>query len=449
MTGHDGGLFADHAFAINADLPACAVHDVPVAREELPGVIGVVDDLHQVSEDLTTRRAVRDEVLDFHGDADVWGHLAGVVRGCGTGHWCQHTFARRTLACMSINEEFLFALLAQAAPSGFERRAADVWLKEATSFARTSEDHYGNVYAELGPQGAPAIILTGHLDEIGLMVSHVNDKGFLHLLGIGGWDPQVLVGQRVRLLAPEGDMIGVIGKKAIHVMDEEDRKKASKLEDLWIDVDMTADEARRRIPVGTVAVIEQPTVKMGSKIVSKALDNRVGAFIVLEALRALKDVNLKHRVVAVGTSQEEIGSFGSHTATYRVNPIAGVAVDLTHETEQPGVKAEKYGVAPFGSGANLSVGAMTSPVIYRQMQDAAKKENIPYSISANPRYTFTDGDTMALSRAGVPTAVVSVPNRYMHSPNEMVDARDVKACIDLIAAWIRGLEEGQDFKRQG
>lgn len=348
-----------------------------------------------------------------------------------------------------INEEFLFALLGVAGPSGFERRAADVWLKEAGTFARISEDHYGNVYAELGPEGAPAIILTGHLDEIGLMVSHIGDKGYLHVLGLGGWDPQVLVGQRVRLLAPEGDLIGVVGKKAIHVMDEEDRRKASKLEDLWIDVDLTAEEARKRIPVGTVAVIEQPSIKVGSKIVSRALDNRVGGFVVLEALRALKDIALKHRVVAVGTSQEEIGSFGSHTATYRVNPIAGVAVDVTHETDQPGVKQEKYGVVPFGSGANLSVGAMTSPVIYRQMQQAAQKGNIPISVSANPRYTFTDADTMALSRAGVPTAVVSVPNRYMHSPNEMVDARDVKACIDLIAAWIKELEAGQDFTRHG
>lgn len=348
----------------------------------------------------------------------------------------------------AINQEFLFRLLAQAAPSGFERRAADVWLHEARTFAdRTHEDHYGNVYAELGPEGAPAIILTGHLDEIGLMVSHIGDKGFLHVLPLGGWDPQVLVGQRVRVLAPGGDLIGVIGKKAIHVMDDEDRKKASRLEDLWIDLDLTADEARAQIPVGTVAVIEQPTVTVGQKIVSRALDNRVGSFVVLEALRALKGQDLKHRVVAVGTSQEEIGSYGSKTATYRVKPVAGVAVDVTHETEQPGVKPEKYGVVPFGSGANLTVGAMVSPVIFRQMKEAADQDGIPYSVTASPRLTFTDADTMILSGAGVPSAVVSIPNRYMHSPNEMVDARDVKACIDIITAWVRRLEAEGSFLR--
>lgn len=357
--------------------------------------------------------------------------------------------ARVSAESTVINEAFLTALLAPAAPSGFERRAADVWLREAQTFARTDEDHYGNVYAELGPEDAPAIILTGHLDEIGLIVSHISDQGFLHVLNIGGWDPQVLVGQRIRLLAPDGDVIGVIGKKAIHVMDEEDRRKASKLEDLWIDLGLDAADVKARIPIGTVGVIEQPTVMVGTRIVSRALDNRVGAFIVLEALRALKDTELKHRVVAVGTSQEEIGSYGSKTATYRVRPVAGVAVDVTHETDQPGVKPEKYGVAPFGSGANLSVGAMTSPVIFRQMQAAAQQHGIPYSVSANPRLTYTDADTMILSGAGVPSAVVSVPNRYMHSPNEMVDARDVKACIDIIAAWITNLDAQPDFIRRG
>ncbi|WP_309570262.1 M20/M25/M40 family metallo-hydrolase [Deinococcus sp.] len=347
-----------------------------------------------------------------------------------------------------LNETFLLNLLAQAAPSGFERRAADVWLREAATFARTDEDHYGNVYAELGPEGAPAIILTGHLDEIGVMVSFVNDQGFLHVMNLGGWDPQVLVGQRIRLLAPGGDLIGVIGKKAVHVMDEEDKRKASKMEDLWIDLGLDASEVRALVPVGTVGVIEQPTVMVGTKIVSRALDNRVGGFIVLEALRALKDTALVHRVVAVGTSQEEIGSYGSKTATYRVKPIAGVAVDVTHETTQPGVKPETYGVVPFGSGANLTVGAMVSPVILRQMQAAATQAGIPCSVSASPRLTATDADTMMLSGAGVPSMVVSIPNRYMHSPNEMVDARDVKACIDLIAAWIMGLDGTPDFTRR-
>jgi endoglucanase len=347
----------------------------------------------------------------------------------------------------AINHDFLFALLSQAAPSGAERRAADVWKAEAAAFARVSEDHYGNVYAELGPEGAPVIALMGHLDEIGLIVSHVGDEGFLSVLPVGGWDPQVLVGQRIRLLAPGGDVLGVIGKKAIHVMEADDRTKASKLEDLWIDVGLSKEDAQERIPVGTYGVIEQGPIMVGDKIVSRALDNRVGAFIVLEALRALKDTELRHRVVAVGTSQEEIGVFGATLSGYKLDPIAGVAVDVTHETKQPGVSEKKYGVAPFGSGANLAVGPMTSPVILRQMTAAARANDIPYTLSASGRYTGTDADGLTLVRAGVPSAVVSIPNRYMHSPSEMVDARDVQACTDIIAAWVKGLEEGPDFTR--
>ncbi|GAA5502979.1 putative aminopeptidase YsdC [Deinococcus xinjiangensis] len=346
-----------------------------------------------------------------------------------------------------INREFLFALLSEAAPSGLERRAADVWLAEASRFARTREDHYGNVYAELGPEDAPAIALMGHLDEIGLIVSHVNDSGFVSVLGVGGWDPQVLVGQRIRLLAPEGDLIGVIGKKAIHVMDAEERTKASKLEDLWIDVGLSPDEVKQRVPVGTYGVIEQAPLMVGNKVVSRAIDNRIGAFIVLEALKAVKDVPLKHRIVAVGTSQEEMGPFGAHVSGYALDPVAGVAVDVTHETGQSGVKKEKYGDVPFGSGANLTVGPMQNPTLTRQMIEAAQAEGIPYTLSAAGRYSGTDADSLTLVRGGVPTAVVSIPNRYMHSPNEMIDEADAKACIDLIAAWIRRLEEKPEFRR--
>ncbi|PTA68176.1 endoglucanase [Deinococcus arcticus] len=358
-------------------------------------------------------------------------------------------WARKLSGVTSINREFLFQLLEVAAPSGLERRAADVWLQEAATFARTSEDHYGNAYAEIGPENGPAIALMGHLDEIGLIVSHVGDEGFLSVLPVGGWDPQVLVGQRLRVLAPDGDLIGVVGKKAIHVMEAEERTKASKIEDLWIDVGLGKEEVQARVPVGTYAVVEQGPLMVGTKIVGRALDNRVGAFIVLEALRALKDRALPYRVVAVGTSQEEIGVFGAQVSGYRLNPVAGVAVDVTHETGQPGVSEKKYGVAPFGSGANLTVGPMVSPVVLRQMTQAAREADIPFTLSAAGRYSGTDADALTLVRAGVPTAVVSIPNRYMHSPSEMVDERDVKACIDIIVAWIERLPGEVDFTRKG
>ena len=352
-----------------------------------------------------------------------------------------------------MNLDFFKALLNAAAPSGYEARAASVWRTEAEGFAdRVTEDHYGNVYAEINPPAdgteSRPLALMGHLDEIGLIVSHIDDKGMIAFLGVGGWDPQVLVGQRIRLLALDGDVLGVIGKKAIHVMEGEERTKASKLEDLWIDTALDPEDVKRRIPVGTVGVIEQPPIEQNGHLISKAIDNRAGAFIVLEALRAMKTAGVSAHVVAVGTSQEEIGCFGAQVSGYKLNPSAGVVVDVTHETTQAGVNEKKYGVVPFGSGANLAVGAMVSPVILRQMQAVASAREIGITLSASPRYTGTDADSLSLVRAGVPTAVVSIPNRYMHSPSEMVRLSDVQACIDLITGWAESLSGEQDYTRR-
>ncbi|ADV68212.1 M20/M25/M40 family metallo-hydrolase [Deinococcus maricopensis] len=339
-------------------------------------------------------------------------------------------------------------LLQAAAPSGFETRAADVWARHAEQFgARTHRDHFGNAYAATGPEDAAPIVLLGHLDEIGLMVSHVGDEGLLAVRALGGWDPQVLVGQRVRLLADGGDLFGVVGKKAIHLMEAEERTKASTIKDLWVDTGLPVDEVRARIPVGTVAVIEQPPLQLGDKLASKALDNRLGAFIVLEAVRVLHERGTKHHVVAVGTAQEEIGAHGALVATYALRARAGIAVDVTHESTQPGADEKELGRVPFGSGANLAVSAMTNPGILRDLQAAARDENIPFSLSASPRASWTDADTAILTRAGVPMGVVSIPLRYMHSPSEMVDVRDVQACIDIIVAWVERSGDRTDYTR--
>nr|WP_245557549.1 M42 family metallopeptidase [Deinococcus peraridilitoris] len=347
-----------------------------------------------------------------------------------------------------MNINFLQPLLEAAGPSGFEARAAKVWSEEAATFAhRVYSDHYGNVYAELNPDAGRPIILMGHLDEIGLMVSHVDDKGFISVLNLGGWDAQVLVGQRVRLLAEEGDLLAVIGKKPIHLMEASDREKGSKLEDLWLDTGLEAEDVRRRVPVGTVGVIEQPVFTVGERVVSKALDNRIGAYVVLEALRQLHGAGVPRRVIAVASAQEEIGAFGARVASYQLDPEAALVVDVTFETAQPGVDVKKVGRAEFGSGANLSVSALTSPKIVKGLIDTARRHEIPYTLSANPRRTGTDADEVALTRAGVPCGVVSVPQRYMHSPSEMVDMRDVQACIDLMAAWVGELPETSDHSR--
>lgn len=349
---------------------------------------------------------------------------------------------------MSYNKEFLFDLLSVAGPSGQERRAADVYTKEAEQFAKVHEDHYGNVYAELGPEGAPAIALLGHLDEIGLTVSHIDDDGFVQFLPLGGWDPQVLVAQRVRVLAPEGDLIGVIGKKAIHAMTPEEIKNASKIKDLWIDLGLSVEDVKAKVPIGTNIVIDQGPIEVGNNIVSRAIDNRIGAFIVLEAMRAVKDHDLKHRIVAIGTAQEELGCFGSKLTGFHLNPVAAIAVDVTHETKQKGIETQQYGSKEFGTGANITTGPMQNPKIFQGLKKAAEDNDIKHTVTATGRLTYTDADTIGLAGTGVPNGLVSIPNRYMHSPCEMIDPADITACIDVIAHWIKSLPADPDFSRK-
>jgi len=351
-----------------------------------------------------------------------------------------------------MHTDLLKELLLEAAPSGHEARATQRWRAEAQTFAdQVSQDSYGNVYAELNPPpvGTPGstapsrpIALMAHLDEIGLMVTHVADDGIISFAGIGWWDPQVLVGQRVRLLAEGGDIIGVVGKVAIHLMNEADKLRASTLAGLWIDTTLIPEDARRRLPTGTVGVLEQPPLEQDGHLIARALDNRAGAFIVLEVLRELKARRVTRHVVAVATVEEELGFFGAQVSGYRLNPAAAIVVDGLHDTGQPGVGDSRYGRVRFGSGANLAVGSRLDARLLGQLKRAADEHGIPYSLSARPERSDTDADGLALARAGIPTALVSLPLRNVHTPSEMVRLSDVQACIDLLVAWVCALPEG-------
>jgi endoglucanase len=343
--------------------------------------------------------------------------------------------------------EFLTRLLDAPGPSGFEARAARIWLEEAAKYAQTSTDHYGNAYATINPGAPLRVLLAGHIDEIGVMVTHIDADGFVFFAALGGWDARVLIGQRVRLLAQDGDLFGVIGIKAPHLTPAEERGKSVNLDDLWIDLGLDVDTIKAAVRVGDVAVIEQPTLQLGSKLISKALDNRVGAFVVLEAVRVLRERGCTHAVTALASAQEEIGAYGARLAAYSLEPHVSVAVDVTHETRQPGVNIKKTGEVPFGSGANLSISALTNPRINRALMDVARRHEIKFSVSAEPRRTGTDADEIVLTRSGVPSAVMSVPLRYMHSPVEMVDLDDVQAVIDLIVAYVLELTSDTQFTR--
>ena len=342
---------------------------------------------------------------------------------------------------------FLSDLLSSPGPSSFESRPASVWRQRAESYgAELRSDAYGNSFATFG-SGRPRVMLAGHVDEIGLIISHIDDKGLLSFQTIGGWDSQQLVGQRVRVLGYRGDLLGVVGKKAIHLMDAEDRKKVSKIEDLWIDIGARdGDDARAHLRVGDVAVIEQPFIELlNGRVVSKALDNRIGAYIVLEAARRAAEAGSAAQLVAVATVQEEIGHIGALVAAYGLEPDLAIAVDVTHATDLPGIDKKQYGDVALGSGPALNVGSVVHRGLFNALVETAEREAIPYRIEVSPARTATDGDDTAKARAGVPTAVVAIPNRYMHSPNEMIDLSDLEQVISLLERFLVSLSADSSF----
>ena len=346
--------------------------------------------------------------------------------------------------------EFLKRLLQTPGPSGNERVVASLWREQAQGFAEVRGDRMGNSFATLNGGGSPRVMLAGHIDEIGLMVTHIDESGLLRFSGVGGWDPQVLVGQRVLLQTKNGEVPGVIGKKAIHVMEADERKKVSEIKSLWIDIGAKdRDEAKDRVRIGDVAVVDQGIVELpNGRIASRSLDNRMGAFVVLEALRLLSEEDeLAAEVVAVSSVQEEIGLYGARGAAFGLDPDAAIAVDVTHATDTPGIPKNEHGDHSLGSGPVIKRATNLSPIVSEGLISAAESEGISYTLEADSRSTSTDADAIQFTRAGIATGLVSVPNRYMHSPNEMVDLEDIEACARLIAVYVRGLGDDTNFVR--
>jgi endoglucanase len=339
-------------------------------------------------------------------------------------------------------------LLRPGAPSGHEAPAADLWREEA-SFAALSADGIGSSIARIGEAG-PLLAVVGHIDEIGLVVTHIDEKGFLWFAPIGGWDPQILVGQRVEVRGPGGLVPGVVGRKPIHLLDPDQRKKVVELKGLHIDIGAAdRDEAAALIRVGDPAVIAAEPVRLvGERLVSRAMDNRLGAYVALEALRRCHERgSLSGSFAAIAAVQEEIGLFGSRTAAFEVRPDLAVAIDVTHATDAPGVDEKEIGSHPLGSGPAIGRGSTLSPKVFELLVETAEEAGIEHTISASGRSTSTDADAIQISRSGIPTGLVSIPLRYMHSPVELVDLGDLEATVELIAAFAARLRADVDLSR--
>lgn len=346
--------------------------------------------------------------------------------------------------------DFLKRLLDTPGPSAFESGPARVWRTEAKAIAdEVDVDVTGNSWARLNGTGAPRIMLAGHMDEIGVMVSHVDDDGFLSFQPIGGWDSQVFVGQRIVLMGRNGTVSGVVGKKAIHIMDKDEREKISKVEDLWIDIGAGSKaEALGRVRVGDPGVLASQVLEFpNGRLVSRSIDNRIGSFIVLEALRLLADDPPAASVTAVATTREEISSNGggARPLATHLDPAIAIVVDVTHATDYPGIDKRRHGDFRLGGGPVLSRGASVNSAVFELLAETAEREEIPHAIEAASRDTHTDAEAIFNAHRGVATALVSVPNRYMHSPNEMVALVDLERTAQLLAAVCRRITEETDF----
>lgn len=343
-------------------------------------------------------------------------------------------------------------LLGAVGPSGHEGAVATLWREAARGFgADVSGDALGSSTALVpGAQPGFRLAVIGHIDEIGLIVTHIDDEGFLWFRPIGGWDAQILVGQRVRLLTAAGPLVGVIGKKPIHLLRDEERNKVADVRDLHIDIGARdGGQAAEMTQVGDVAVIDGEPVELpNGRVVSRALDNRLGAYIALEVARAVSETGGgEYGVAAVAAAQEEITLAGARTSAYALEPSVAVVVDVTHATDAPGVDVKEAGRHDLGSGAVIARGATLHPRVSELLVEAARAESIPYTVEAAARQTGTDADAVHTARAGVPTGLVSIPLRYMHSPVEMVALDDVQACVRLIAAFARRLDAQVSFAR--
>src|SRR5437868_284790 len=330
---------------------------------------------------------------------------------------------------------FLKSLLLTPSPSGFERPIQDVVRSWAQPYAeQVRPDRHGNVVAVVNPGGQPRLMLAGHCDQIG---AHIDDNGFLYVQPIGGWDMQILLGQSLTVWTKQGPVAGVVSRRAPHLLTGDERNKVPQFTDIWIDVGVKdRKEAEELITLGDPITLELGVREMRNHMVSSpGLDDKVGVWTVMETLRLLHGRPLQAAVYCVSTVQEEIGLRGATTSAYGIHPAVGIAVDVCHATDTPGNDKKQLGDTRLGGGPAVFRGPNINPRVFERLRDAAKDHEIPVQQRGVPRATGTDANAMQLSRDGVATGLIGIPNRYMHSPVEMVHLDDLEHAARLLAEF--------------
>lgn len=348
--------------------------------------------------------------------------------------------------------ELLRRLLTAPGPSGYESAAAAVWREAASAFAEVSSDAMGSSVARVaGTDGGPLVVVLGHIDEIGVMVTHVDEHGYLFFRAVGGFRPEVLLGQRVQLLTREGLVAGVIGRKWRKRPKPDAKEERLQLDDLHVDIGARdRDEALKAVRLGDVAVIAgEPLELANGRLASRSLDNRLGAYVALEAARLVAESGgAPGDVAAVAAVQEEVGDYGgARTSVFALEPQVALAVDVTDGTDVPDGDPKEWGEAKLGGGPVVNRGSTINPKVFELLVETAEAEGITYSVNVSSGETYTDMDAAYASRAGIATGLVSIATRYIHTPTEVVSLEDVEASARLVAAFARRLEPGLDFTR--
>jgi endoglucanase len=333
---------------------------------------------------------------------------------------------------------FLKSLLETPSPSGFERPVQELvrsWTKSYADEVHT--DRHGNVIAVRNPEGQPRIMLAGHCDQIALMVQYIDDNGFLYVQPIGGWDMQILLGQKLTVWTRTGPLSAVVSRRAPHLMTTEEKNKVPHFHDIWVDIGAKdRKEAEELVSCGDPVTFALGYQELRNQlVVSPAMDDKVGVWTVMETLRLLHGRDLRAAVFCVSTVQEEIGLRGATTSAYGIHPTIGIAVDVCHATDTPGNDKKQIGETKVGAGPALFRGPNINPRVFERLEETAKSKEIPVQIRGAPRATGTDANVIQLSRDGVATGLIGIPNRYMHSPVEVVCLEDLERAAHLLAEF--------------
>ncbi len=339
-------------------------------------------------------------------------------------------------------KDFLKTILTTPSTTGFEEPVQKIVRQYAGAFADTvTTDVHGNVIAARNADAPIRVMLAGHCDQIGLIVNYIDEQGYIYALTVGGWDIQNLVGVRVKIWTAGGSVDGVIGKKPIHLMDDDDRKKVPKIKDLWIDIGAKdKEEAEKYVTVGDPITVElEYRELLNNQIAAPATDDKAGLWVAMEALRRIDPAKLNVAVFAVSTVQEEVGLRGSRTSSFGIDPHIGIATDVTFATDCPTIEKKTNGEVKLGGGPVLTRGPNMNTKLVNDLVQTAKTHEIPVQIVAEGRITGTDAGSIQVNRSGVATALISIPNRYMHTPVEVISLTDIDHAADLMARYCESI----------